>query len=230
MKHQPYIYFLQHKPSGKYYCGANGSREAHPDNLLKTYFTGSRTIKYLLERDGVEAFDILHIIPCDTIEECHYWEYLFLKNIDPFRNPEWLNIKPTAPNCYPKPGPSHPKYGVPMPEKNKEILRAMTKGKSKPPEQALKMSEASRGKSKSEAHRQAMSIAQKGKSKIYLTGWTIIRPNGVAEIVLSLSQYCRLHGLSQGCMSSVASGKSLSHKGHRCRRGILIPKPKLEIA
>lgn len=225
MKRQPYIYFLQHLPTGKYYVGANGSRESHPNNLLQTYFTGSATVKYLMEKDGIESFKIIHIIPCESIEECHQWEYWFLKNIDPARNDEWLNVKAVSPNCYPKPGPTHPRYGIPPTPEKLASLREMFTGKSKPYKQACKMSEVSRGRPKSESHRQAMSIAQKGKPRVTVLGWIITRPDTTSVYVHSLAKYCREHGLSQGSMSLVASGKCLSHRGHKCIRVTPVLRP-----
>ena len=54
----PYFYIIRHKPSGDRYAGSRWSKKAEPADLLKTYFTSSKTIHRLIERDGIDSFVI----------------------------------------------------------------------------------------------------------------------------------------------------------------------------
>jgi len=54
----PYYYLLKHKPSGKYYAGSQYGKNSNPNNLLTTYFTSSKFVKELIEKDGVDSFEI----------------------------------------------------------------------------------------------------------------------------------------------------------------------------
>lgn len=55
---KPYYYVIKHKPSGKLYAGSQYGKNSHSDNLWTTYFTSSKLVKELIERDGIESFEI----------------------------------------------------------------------------------------------------------------------------------------------------------------------------
>jgi len=58
---KPYYYLIRHKPSGKLYAGSQYGRNSDPNNLLETYFTSSKLVKDLIEKDGVDSFEIEYI-------------------------------------------------------------------------------------------------------------------------------------------------------------------------
>jgi hypothetical protein len=57
----PYYYVIKHKSSGKLYIGSQYGKNSNPDNLLKTYFTSSKKVKELIEKDGIDSFEIQYI-------------------------------------------------------------------------------------------------------------------------------------------------------------------------
>lgn len=57
----PYYYAIKHKPTGKLYIGSQYGKNSDPNNLLKTYFTSSKLVKKLMEKDGVDSFEIEYI-------------------------------------------------------------------------------------------------------------------------------------------------------------------------
>jgi uncharacterized LabA/DUF88 family protein len=59
----PYYYLIKHIPSGMYYAGSQYGMKSDPANLLKTYFTSSKYVKQLIEKDGVESF-VIEKIDC----------------------------------------------------------------------------------------------------------------------------------------------------------------------
>jgi len=58
---KPYYYLIRHKTSGKLYAGSQYGRNSDPNNLLETYFTSSKLVKELIEKDGVDSFEIEYI-------------------------------------------------------------------------------------------------------------------------------------------------------------------------
>jgi hypothetical protein len=71
----PYYYVIKHKPSGKLYAGSQYGKNSNPENLLKTYFTSSKLVKELIEKDGVESFEIEYI---DCRPDAREYEQKFL--------------------------------------------------------------------------------------------------------------------------------------------------------
>jgi len=63
-------------------------------------------------------------------------------------------------------------------------------------------------------------IARISASKIgkvsYSKTYSITRPDGTHETIANMADYCRLHGLNRGNMSSVAKGTLPHHKGYKC--------------
>lgn len=48
--------------------------------------------------------------------------------------------------------------------------------------------------------------------------WIIAHPDGIIEVIKNLTQFCRVHGLNQANMISVANGTQNSCTGFRCAR------------
>lgn len=66
---QPYYYAIRHKKTGKIYIGSQYGKNSNPDNLLKTYFTSSKIVKDLIQKDGVDSFEICYIESRDDARE-----------------------------------------------------------------------------------------------------------------------------------------------------------------
>jgi hypothetical protein len=58
---KPYYYVIRHKPSGKLYAGSQYGKNSDPNNLWETYFTSSKLVKELIEKDGVDSFEIEYV-------------------------------------------------------------------------------------------------------------------------------------------------------------------------
>lgn len=90
----PYVYRIKHIPSGKYYIGSRTSkykyRTANPNDLLTRYFTSSRNVRSLIERDGVESFEIVDIIKTKDSESALHIENDMLLSVD--NREEYLNL------------------------------------------------------------------------------------------------------------------------------------------
>jgi len=72
---KPYYYVIKHKPSGKLYAGSQYGKNSDPSNLLKTYFTSSKVVKQLIEKDGADSFVIEHV-DCRPDAREHEQNYL----------------------------------------------------------------------------------------------------------------------------------------------------------
>lgn len=90
MKHTPYTYHLYWKTANLHYYGCEFKKNAHPNNLWKTYFTSSKLIPYVRafwgEPDVVEVRKIFN-----SIEKCRNWEHKVLKRLKVTKKKEWLN-------------------------------------------------------------------------------------------------------------------------------------------
>lgn len=54
----PYFYIIKRSATGERYAGSRWSKKADPSDLLKTYFTSSKTIQRIIEAEGASAFEI----------------------------------------------------------------------------------------------------------------------------------------------------------------------------
>jgi hypothetical protein len=75
---KPYYYLIRHKPSGKLYAGSQYGKNSDPNNLFTTYFTSSKLVKELIEKDGVESFEIEYI---DCRPDAREYEQSYLMNM-----------------------------------------------------------------------------------------------------------------------------------------------------
>ncbi len=57
----PYFYIIKRTATGERYAGSRWSKKAEPSDLLKTYFTSSKTVHRIIKSEGVGAFEIERI-------------------------------------------------------------------------------------------------------------------------------------------------------------------------
>ncbi len=86
-----YTYRITHIPSGKHYYGAEWNKDAHPNNLWKTYFTSSNIVDDLIIKDGKDSFTYEIRRTFSTSEACFDWETKVLRKLNVSKNPNWLN-------------------------------------------------------------------------------------------------------------------------------------------
>jgi len=90
----PYTYLLifDHPDlPKKYYYGVQYGKNAHPDNLWKTYFSSGKKVHDLIEQYGEEnfVFEIRRIFK--NPEHAKTWEQKVLQRMKVKDNPDWLN-------------------------------------------------------------------------------------------------------------------------------------------
>jgi hypothetical protein len=87
---KPYFYIIRHIPSQKKYAGCRWANDCNPEELLKKngYLTSSRYIHQMIEKDGIESFEVIEIIEMDNPLE---YETSFLIENDCAKSKEWLN-------------------------------------------------------------------------------------------------------------------------------------------
>ena len=89
----PYTYLIGWTKLKKYYYGAefgNIVKNAHPDNLWKTYFTSSKEVMMLRIYYGEP--DIIQIRKTfKTKKQCWQWEQRVLKRLNVIYNGKWIN-------------------------------------------------------------------------------------------------------------------------------------------
>ena len=91
----PYTYLVKHKPSGRVYYGSRTSKHATPDDLWKKYFTSSKEVKQLIERDGLDSFAVEIRKTFKTKEECLRWEEKVLRRLHVRLDDRFINKNET---------------------------------------------------------------------------------------------------------------------------------------
>ena len=88
----PYFYIIKHIASGAYYAGYK-CRKPNSLAFMKTggYQTSSKTVKNIIEREGLDSFRIVRIHHFETKEEVFEYETQFLKKVCVPYNPRFLN-------------------------------------------------------------------------------------------------------------------------------------------
>ena len=95
-KHIPFTYRIIHNPSGKWYYGVKYSKGCSPDDLWKTYFTSSSTVKSLIEETGIESFTIEIRRIFDNPASARNWELKVLRKIINWPNCLNMNAFPAV--------------------------------------------------------------------------------------------------------------------------------------
>lgn len=87
----PYTYRITHTPTGQHYYGARWAQGCSPEDLWVTYFTSSKHVKALVERDGIDSFRVEVRRVFSSIDECRSWEQRVLIRLNVLNNPTWIN-------------------------------------------------------------------------------------------------------------------------------------------
>ena len=89
----PYFYVIQDTKTGIYYAGSRYGKDANPEDFMKPngYLTSSKTIRKLIEVNGIDSFAIRTIRIFNSKEETHDYESKFLKKVNARYNPRFYN-------------------------------------------------------------------------------------------------------------------------------------------
>lgn len=84
----PYFYIIQDTLNGMYYAGAKWAVDANPDNFMIEggYTTSSNTIKSIIEKDGLDRFNIKKIKTFENKHETCCYETKFLQRVNARQN------------------------------------------------------------------------------------------------------------------------------------------------
>ena len=86
----PYTYLIGWKKLNKFYYGRRTSKNCHPEEFWKTYFTSSEAVKLFRKENGEP--DIIEIRKIfKDIESCRIWEHRVLLRLNAARNDKFLN-------------------------------------------------------------------------------------------------------------------------------------------
>lgn len=96
-EYKPYVYVLRHLATGKLYVGSKTAKStyvrANPQSLLCRYFTSSKTVKALIESEGIDSFVVSQIHECLNAENALNLEHLILRNIPSKQRHMYFNEK-----------------------------------------------------------------------------------------------------------------------------------------
>lgn len=93
MSNSPYTYLIKHKVSGKLYHGSRTAKNCHPNELLKEngYLTSSKIVKNIIEKEGIDSFDIIEIEIFESKESARLSEERYHRSFDVKSNVCYLN-------------------------------------------------------------------------------------------------------------------------------------------
>lgn len=86
---QPYTYLITHKETGLKYYGVKFSKDADPSSFWVEYFTSSKIVKEIVEKEGKGSFSFEIDKLFNTADEAIEYEREFLSSI--VNKEEWLN-------------------------------------------------------------------------------------------------------------------------------------------
>ena len=152
---KPYTYLIKHKPSGKVYYGFRSANKVDPEqDLWKQYFTSSSKVQQLIEKTGVDSFDVEVRRVFETKEQAILWETRVLRRCKVLHDDRWINQNIAG-------------YIVPTEESRKKISD-YHKDKPKTNEHKQNLSKSQKGKSKNyvqtDEHKRKNSFANSGKN------------------------------------------------------------------
>ena len=139
----PYTYIITHIPTNVKYYGVQYKKNARPEDIGTKYFSSSKSLKRLIEKEGISnfLFEVRKVF--DSKEKAIQWEKRFLTRINAAKSTMWFNLHN---------GGGFNNGGYKLSEVTRE---KMSKSNSKP---------------KSESHRQKLKIHLDNKRKIPV--WT----------------------------------------------------------
>lgn len=91
-----YVYKVTFLPTGQYYIGYRGSKNATPSDLFETYFTSSKVIARLINDHGVDNFAKEILAEFDTGVDAYNYEQQLLRDHNVESNPQMLNKRLTS--------------------------------------------------------------------------------------------------------------------------------------
>jgi len=89
-----YFYLIKNIKLNKYYAGSRSYEGNYNEDLFIKYFTSSKTVLDLIQKEGISNWLIDHIIIFDNYNECVLYEDNYLRNIK--NKNDYLNLNFSA--------------------------------------------------------------------------------------------------------------------------------------
>ncbi len=90
-KTTPFTYLLKHIPSGKFYYGVRYAEGCHPNDLFHSYFTSSKEVKKLIDKDGKDSFIYETRKMFRDTKSAQKWELKVLRRLGVPKNKNFIN-------------------------------------------------------------------------------------------------------------------------------------------
>lgn len=87
----PYTYLIYNLTTKQYYYGVRYSKNCHPTDLWKTYFTSSTAIRQLISLYGKEDFLVTIRKTFNSSQQARKWEHKLLRRINAAGRSDFLN-------------------------------------------------------------------------------------------------------------------------------------------
>jgi hypothetical protein len=229
-----YLYKITHTPSGKYYHGRHSFKSLDNKYLGSGRWVTSIIDKSTLQKEILQIFETQEeLIEAETAIIRENWDDPLQMNWNDSgvgwssaTNPSKINhpwkgrshseetkqkVSETKKQQYASGEVIHPWKGRSHSEESKEKQRQKMRGRKLTPEHKQKIGESGKGRKQTEAQKESARTANQKE-------WFIWYPDGHYEIITNLRQFALENGLDQGCMTNVAAGRLLQHKGFRAWR------------
>jgi hypothetical protein len=175
----PYTYVIGWTHLNKYYYGVRYAKKCNPSDLWISYFTSSKSVQRLREKEGEPDIKQIRKV-FDNTKSAILWEAKVLRRLDVLKNDKWLNQNIAGatgdlkdrphPNKGKKLGPLSIEAKAKMSESKKRYYSNGGKGpnfgKSLSEEHKRKISASSKGRSNPSSHSEKLKVIAKSRYRI----------------------------------------------------------------
>lgn len=89
--YKPYCYLIKHLSTGRVYYGSKYGKNANPSTFWIDYFTSSKTILSLIEKEGKDSFVFEIRKTFKTAKKCIEWEQKVLRRLNAINRDIFFN-------------------------------------------------------------------------------------------------------------------------------------------
>lgn len=214
-----YLIYKYTSPSGKSYIGQTCDLKQRI-KCHKSPNSKCRAFVSAIEKYGYESFTLEILEENLTLEEANILEELYIEQYittSPHgynllsgglnnKHSEETKLKLSIINS----GNNHPQFGKHQSEENREHKSVASKGRSKSKEHCL-------NNSLSHIREKNVNWGKFGEDNKISKTYIVTFPDGHEEIVIGITNFCKINNLDNGHMIKVAKGKAKQHKGFKCR-------------
>lgn len=203
-----YIYCYTNKINGKKYIGRTINTKQRFRQHKTSHNRSNTTFHAAIKKYGIDSFEVEILEETTNPKER---ETFYIQKFNTMR-PNGYNMK---------------EFDMDMTEEIRDKISRGNTGKTRSQEHKAAISNAQKGTNKTLEHKQLIAQSHIGightndtKKKLadhFAKKWIITHPGGKEETIKNLNAFCKEHGLNQGNMANVASGRKKSCKGYKVR-------------